>query len=151
MLMEGDAGRDVRRTVSKRQTSLAAMLRTLLRVRCGVQPCPWALRDGPQRVTMFYCPSCRQNLDASIKKSHNYQPLHKKWRDDLLAKVTARVSESRFFLKNIMRSRPGLELAFSCPFCEEEIDQSKNKTIWFVLLSSLVVAAALLIASFTLS
>lgn len=83
-------------------------------------------------MTMFYCPSCRQNLDVSLKKSHNFLPFHKKWRDELLNKVATRVSESRFFLKNVMRAQPGLEPPFNCPFCEEEIDQSKNKTIWFV-------------------
>lgn len=81
---------------------------------------------------MFYCPSCRQNLDASLKKNHNYQPFHKKWRDELIEKVVTRVSESRLFLKNVMRSKPGLEEPFNCPFCEEAIEQSQNKTIWFV-------------------
>ena len=85
-------------------------------------------------MTMFYCPSCRQNLDVELKKNHNYLPFHKKWRDELISRIVTRVSESRFFLKNVMRSQPKLEESFSCPFCEEEIDQSQNKTIWFVSL-----------------
>ena len=79
---------------------------------------------------MFYCPSCRQNLDVALKKNHNYQPFHKKWLNELIDKVATRVTESRFFLKNVMRSHLQEE-PFTCPFCDEAVDQSKNKTIWY--------------------
>ena len=82
-------------------------------------------------MAMFYCPACRKNLDVSLRKNHSYTPHHVELRDEAIRKAAERVAESRFFLDNVTRVSTA-EPPFWCCFCEENVDNSKNTTVWCV-------------------
>jgi hypothetical protein len=76
----------------------------------------------------FYCPACKKNLQGDQRK-HNFTRGHVAHRDEFLEKATQKVDDAKFFLKNVMVSKVP-EPPWRCDFCEEDVDNSKNQTIW---------------------